>query len=359
MGIYRHADAARQAGDEARRATATCATKQGCPVRTGAAGQTEHMRAIQITEFGGPEVLRLADLPDPQPGPGQVLIQVSHAGVNYADTHQAENTYLAASELPMVPGAEVVGRTPDGRRVVALVTGGYAEMAVAPQATAFDVPDDVDDATALGLVIQGATAWLLLQRSVHLMPGESVVVHAAAGGVGSLAVQLAKLAGAGRVIATASTDEKRRLALDLGADVAVDPSEPDLRAALREANDGRRVDVVLEMTGGRVTDESLAALAPFGRLAYYGMASRRPPKPVQFGALLSHSTTVAGMWLPHAFGLPGNVVVDAMTQLFSLVKQGRLQVVTGGEYGLSEARQAHEALRARRTSGKLMLDPTR
>lgn len=186
-----------------------------------------------------------------------------------------------------------------------------------------------------------------------------MVVHAAAGGVGSLAVQLAKIAGAGRVIATASSEEKRRLALDLGADVAVDPAASDLRNVLREANNGQRVDVVLEMTGGRVTDESLAALAPFGRLAYYGMASRRPPKPVSFGALLSHSATVAGMWLPHAFGLPGNIVGDAMAQLFTLVQDGRLRAVAGGEYGLSEARRAHEDLLARRTSGKLILDPAR
>jgi NADPH2:quinone reductase len=317
------------------------------------------MRAIQISEFGGPEVLTLTEVPDPEPGPGQLLIEVSHAGVNYADTHQSENTYLASSELPMVPGGEVVGRTADGRRVVALVSGGYAQKAVAPPSRAFDVPDGVDDATALALVIQGTTAWLLLHRSVHLNPGESVVVHAAAGGVGSLAVQLAKIAGAGRVIATASSEDKRRLALDLGADVAVDPAAPDLRGALREANNGQRVDVVLEMTGGRVTDESLAALAPFGRLAYYGMASRRPPKPISFGSLLSHSATVAGMWLPHAFGLPGDVVSGAMARLFSLVREGRLRVVAGGEYGLSEARQAHEALLARRTSGKLMLDPAR
>jgi len=317
------------------------------------------MRAIQITEFGGPEVLMLTELPDPAPGPGQLLIEVSHAGVNYADTHQSENSYLAPSRLPMVPGGEVVGRTADGRRVVALVTGGYAEKAIAVPAMAFDVPDEVDDATALALVVQGTTAWVLLHRTVHLAPGESVVVHAAAGGVGSLAVQLAKIAGAGRVIATASTEEKRQLALDLGADVAVDATEPDLTEALRGANDGRRVDVVLEMTGGRVTDQSLAALAPFGRLAYYGMASRRPPKRVDFGSLLSHSATVAGMWLPHAFGLPGNVVGDAMAVLFSLVKEGRLRVVAGGEYGLSQARRAHEALLARQTSGKLILDPVR
>lgn len=318
------------------------------------------MRAIQITEFGGPEALGLVELPDPEHGPGQVLIEVSRAGVNYADTHQAENSYLSPATLPMIPGAEVAGRTPDGRRVVALSgTGGYAQLALAPEQLAWDIPAGIDDATALGLVVQGTTAWVLLRKSVHLEPGESVVVHAAAGGVGTLAVQLAKAWGAGRVIATASTEDKRKLALELGADVAVDPAVPDLTASLIEANGGHRVDTVLEMTGGTVTDQSLRALAPFGRLGFYGMASRQPPSPIQPANLMAHSTAIAGMWLPHVFTLPGDVMGTALADLFALVQDGTLRVVPGGEYPLSEARRAHEDLRARRTSGKLVLDPAR
>jgi NADPH2:quinone reductase len=316
------------------------------------------MRAIVVTEFGGPEVLVPAEVPEPEPGPGQLLIAVDRAGVNYADTHQAENSYLSRTVLPLIPGGEVVGRTPDGRRVVAMLTaGGYAERAVADPVSAFDVPDAVDDVTALAMVVQGVTAWLLLRRSVHLEPGETVVVHAAAGGVGSLAVQLARAWGAGRVIATASSPTKGELALSLGADAVVDAEAPDMTAALREANDGRRVDVVLDMTGGRVTDQSLVALAPFGRLAFYGMASREPPKPVAPASLLAHSTTVAGMWLPHAYRIPG-LVPRAMTELLDLVTKGSLRAVAGGEYPLSQARRAHEDLRARRTTGKLVLDPS-
>ncbi|WP_067964723.1 quinone oxidoreductase family protein [Nocardiopsis trehalosi] len=318
------------------------------------------MRAIQITEFGGPEVLRPAEVDDPRPGPGEVLIDVAHAGVNYADTHQAENTYLAETRLPLVPGSEVAGRTADGRRVVAMVGGGgYAERAAAPEGMVFAVPDGVDDVAALALLVQGATAWVLLRKSVRLDPGESVVVHAAAGGVGSIAVQLAKAFGAGRVIATASSPEKRELALELGADAAVDSRADDMTAALVEANEGRRVDAVLDMTGGRVTDESVRALAPFGRLAFYGMASREEPSPVRFGNLLRHSTSVSGMWLPHAFGLPGGVVHRAMGELFDLVTAGTLRTVTGGVYPLSEAAAAHEALRSRATTGKLALDTSR
>ncbi|WP_106177125.1 quinone oxidoreductase family protein [Prauserella shujinwangii] len=318
------------------------------------------MRAVHVTEFGGPEVLQHVELPDPEPGPDQVLVEVEHAGVNYADTHQAENSYLAPSSLPLVPGGEVAGRTPDGRRVVALLDGGgYAQRAVAAPGRVFDVPDGVDNVTALAMLVQGTTAWVLLRRNAHLEPGESVVVHAAAGGVGSIAVQLAKAWGAGRVIATASSEEKRELALGLGADVAVDSRAEDMTTALREANGGSRVDVVLDMTGGRITDESVAALAPFGRLAFFGMASRRPPQPVQLPSLLKHSTSVSGMWLPHVFRLPGNVFGTALAELFDLVRDGRIRAVPGGEYGLTEAREAHEALRARGTVGKLVLDTSR
>ncbi|TWP48197.1 NADPH:quinone oxidoreductase family protein [Lentzea tibetensis] len=323
------------------------------------------MRAIQITEFGGPEVLQQVELPDPVPGPGEVLIDVSRAGLNYADTHQAENSYLSSYTVPLVPGGEVVGTTADGRRVVALTpgTGGYAEKAVAPTLTTFDVPEGVDDLTALSLIVQGATAWLLLRKSAHLEAGESVVVHAAAGGVGTIAVQLAKLWGAGRVIATASSDDKRKLALDLGADVAIDSRSTDMTADLIEANGGRRVDIVLDMTGGATTDQSIVALAPFGRLAFYGMASRERPKAIELGNLLSHSTTVAGMWLPHALRVRdaahGTLAHRAMAELFQLVLEGKVKAIPGGEYGMGEIRQAHEDLRSRRTQGKLLLDPSR
>ncbi|MEV6901521.1 NADPH:quinone oxidoreductase family protein [Amycolatopsis sp. NPDC051372] len=317
------------------------------------------MRAVQVTEFGGPEVLTPVELPEPTPQTGQVLIDVDRVGVNYADTHQAENSYLAPSKLPLVPGGEVVGRTQDGKRVVALLNGGggYAEKAVAEEAMAFEVPEGVDDLNALSMLVQGATAWILLRKNAHLQPGESVVVHAAAGGVGSIAVQLAKVWGAGRVIATASSEEKRDLALELGADVAVDSRAENMTETLMQANGGKRIDIVLDMVGGTTTDQSIAALAPFGRLAFYGMAGRQQPKPVELRNLLGHSTTVTGMWLPHVFRLPGNVFGTALTELFTLIQDGKLKAIAGGEYALADARAAHEALRSRGTVGKLLLDP--
>lgn len=203
------------------------------------------MRAVQITRFGGPEVLDVVDLPDPVPGDGEQLYEVSAAGINYADTHQTENSYLAQQQLPLIPGTEFVG-TPagGGPRVVGLApAGGYAEKVVAPSRFTWEVPDGVSDEQALALVIQGATAWHMLRTSTHMQPGESVVVIAGAGGVGSLAIQLAKHWGAGRVIATASSPEKRALTEELGADASVDPALADddpktFTAALREANDG-------------------------------------------------------------------------------------------------------------------------
>src|ERR671920_1144041 len=323
------------------------------------------MRAVQITRFGGPEVLEMADVPEPTPGQGQQLYDVSTAGINFADTHQIENSYLAAQELPLIPGAEFVG-TPvgGGQRVVGLLGGGgYAEKVVAHDFLTWPVPDGVSDEQALSVVLQGSTAWHLLRTSAHMAEGESVVVIAGAGGVGSLAVQLAKQWGAGRVIATASSPEKRGLCEELGADATVDPAlaEDDPKnftAALREANGGKRVDIVLEMTGGKVFDGSMSALAPFGRLAAYGMAGRVPPKPVQAPSLMGTSRAVIGFWLAHCMARP-QMMDAAMHDLLPMVAEGSLRAIGGGRYPLSAVREAHQDLLARRTTGKLVLDPRR
>ena len=316
------------------------------------------MRAIQIQEFGGPEVLELRELEDPVAGDGAVVLDVSAAGVNWADTHQAENTYLAPSSLPLVPGGEAVGTTPDGRRVVALLGGGgYAEKAVAHPAAMWDVPDGVSDAQALALVLQGTTAWHLLRTSAALRQGETVVVHAAAGGVGTIAVQLAKRFGAGRVIGVASSDEKRALAERLGADATVDSSSPDgLKDALIEANGGQRVDVVLEMVGGETFAQSLSALAPFGRLAHFGQAGREGAPQVDPGRLMATSRGVLGFWLAHMIAKP-EMLREALDDMFAAVQAGELETIAGGEYPLAEARRAHEDIRSRTTTGKLILTP--
>lgn len=314
------------------------------------------MRAIQIQTFGGPEVMQVTDLPDPAPTSGHVVIEVTLAGVNYADTHQTENSYLSQQTLPMTPGGEVAG-TVDGRRVVALLgNGGYAERVAVPEQSLIEVPDGVTDAQALALLVQGLTAWHLLRTSTHMAVGESVLVHAAAGGVGTLAVQLAKRWGAGRVIAAASSEEKRALALDLGADVAVNGTSDTLKDDIEAANEGRKVDVILEMTGGSVTDDSLAALAPFGRLAFFGMASREAPSPVDLGGLMGRSRGVIGFWLVHCFADVPRLIAAPLQELFGLVASGELQPITGPSYPLADAPRAHHDLRERRTTGKVTLD---
>ena len=316
------------------------------------------MRAVQITEFGGPEVLRLTELPDPEPSGELQVVEVDSAGVNYADTHQTEDSYLSRTTLPLVPGSEVVGRLPDGTRVAAFaLSGGYAERALVHPAMSFPLPEGVSDGQALALLVQGLTAWHLLRTCTHLAPGESVVVHAAAGGVGTLAVQLAKAWGAGTVIGVASSKAKRDLAASLGADVTVDAGAPDLKAALEEANGGK-VDIVLEMVGGPTLDASIAALAPFGRLATFGMASRSPSRPIEPGALMSRSRAVIGFWLAHCFSRPQAMLQPQMAELLALVQAGALRPVGGGTYPLGEAHRAHEDLLSRASQGKLVLDCT-
>jgi NADPH:quinone reductase len=316
------------------------------------------MRAIQMQEFGGPEVLQLVELPTPEPAEGEVLIKVGRAGLNYADTHQRTNSYLAKATLPLIPGSEVAGvREDTGERVVALCgAGGYAEYATAPGALTFPIPDGVDDGTALALLLQGLTAWHLYRTCARVQPGETVVIIAAAGGVGSLAVQLGKPLGAGRVIAVASSQSKRELTLELGADAAVDAAPEGLAERLVEANLGEKVDAVFEMAGGRVFEECMSALAPFGRCVTYGIASEEP-NTVSTGSLMRRSQAVVGFWLMDCIGRPA-MIDDALADLFARVAAGELRVVVGGTYPLAEAAQAQVDLRERRTTGKVLLDPT-
>jgi len=316
------------------------------------------MRAIQMSEFGGPEVLELVELPVPDPADGEVLIRVTRAGLNFADTHRRTNTYLAKDQLPLVPGSEVAGTREDtGERVVALCgDGGYAEYTTAPGSLTFPIPDGIDDDTAVALVLQGLTAWHLYRMCGRLAPGENVVVHAAAGGVGSLAVQLGRPMGAGRVIATASTEDKRALALQLGADAAIDGAPEQLSERLIEANLGRPIDIVFEMAGGPVFEQSLAALGPFGRLVTYGIASGHS-NTVRSGDLMRSSRAVVGFWLMHCIGRPA-MLDEALADLFERVAAGELRVVTGPAYALADAAQAQTDLAARRTTGKVALDPT-
>ena len=313
------------------------------------------MKAIQITAFGGPESMHLVDLAEPVPAPGQELIEVTSIGINYADTHQTENSYLSPQKLPLVPGIEVVGIA-NGRRVLAPVDGGgYAQKALANTAAMIEIPNGVSDEQALCMLVQGSTAWHILKTVGHLQKSESVVIHAAAGGVGTIAIQLAKMWGA-KVIAVASSESKRALAKSLGADVVIDADQDKLKDAILEANGGKPVNLVLEMVGGKTFDVSLDVLAPFGRLVTFGMASRTAPTPIHPGVLMGGSKTITGFWLAHCFGKK-ELLNDVITELFSLVIEGKLKPVIGATFGLSQATAAHQAMLARETTGKITLNP--
>ncbi|HZA59799.1 MAG TPA: NADPH:quinone oxidoreductase family protein [Solirubrobacterales bacterium] len=315
------------------------------------------MKAIQIEEFGGPEQMKVAELADPEPADGTVVVNVARSGVNFADTHAIRNDYLAEQALPLVPGGEISGTTSDGRRVAAMLGGGgYAQKVAVPEAFLVPVPDEVNDDEAAGLLLQGVTAHCLLHHCAHVREGESVVIEAAAGGTGSLAVQLAKRAGA-KVIALASSDEKRKLAERLGADATADSRAEDLTAEIIEANGGDKTDVVLHMSGTGF-QAGLKALDTLGRIVVFGNAARHPNQ-VETNYLLQTSKSVIGFWLVPMIVKRRDLVTAAIGELLGAVASGELEVVIGGVYPLSEAARAHEELAARRSTGKLLLDPSK
>jgi NADPH:quinone reductase len=312
------------------------------------------VKAIQIEEFGGPENFRFVDVPDPEGGDGMVVVDISRAGINWADTHAVRNDYLAEQELPLVPGAEIAGTTADGRRVAALIgNGGYAQRALVPEPFLVPLPDEVSDDQAAGILLQGLTAHALLHYCAHVEEGETVVVEAAAGGTGSLAVQLAKRAGA-KVIGLASSEEKRGYAERLGADATADSRADDLKEAILEANGGEKVDVVLHMSGTGFEDE-MATLGMLGRMVVFGNAARHPNE-VHTNYLLQTSKSVLGFWLIALIAGKRELIASMIGDLLGAVASGELEVVIGNTYPLSEAARAHEDMQERNTTGKLLLD---
>ncbi|WP_346427651.1 NADPH:quinone oxidoreductase family protein [Streptomyces sp. AcE210] len=317
---------------------------------------------MQHDRFGGPEVLEEVEVADPVAKPGETLVEVEAAGVNFGDTKDiagelAQGPYAVKGPLPHIPGMEVVGRTPDGRRVLGyLRQGGYAAKAAVAERDLAVLPPELSAGTALALLVQGLTAWHLLRTVARVRPGESVVVHAAAGGTGSLAVQLAREFSAGRVIATASSEEKRALALEFGADVAIDGEADGYRERVLDANRGQPVDIVLDAVGGPVLDASLDVLGFLGRLVTYGASSRQSSTAIPPSRLATESITVGGFWLTPLITNNG-AGGKALDELLDLAARGRLRPLVGAEYDLGRARDAHEDLMGRRTKGKLILLP--
>ena len=312
------------------------------------------MKAIKITEFGGPEVMRYLDVEEPIAKDGEVILEVTGIGINYADTHQTEDSYLSKQELPLIPGLEVVG-TFEGKRYLAGAANAYAERVAVAKNQLIPIPDSITDGQALAMFVQGTTAWHILKTIGHVKPGESVLIHAAAGGVGTIAIQLAKVWGA-KVIAVASSQSKRDLAKRLGADVAISAESEGLKERIIEANGGKRVDLVLEMVGGKTFDQSLEALATFGRIVTFGMASRTPMSMIHPAQLMGRSQTLSGFWLANCFGKK-ELMTDVIAELFALIAAGSLEVIVGATFPLSKADEAHRSILARESTGKVVLDP--
>jgi NADPH2:quinone reductase len=326
------------------------------------------MKTVRFHKTGGPEVLIYEDVATPEPGSGQVQIRVEAVGVNFADVlRRRGDDYPEASPTPFTLGGEVAGRIsklgPDvqgfsiGDPVYATTrTGGYAQYAVVASQAVVPLPEGISPAEATTLVIQGLTAALAIRDGGRLQNGESVLVEAAAGGVGSFAVQLARLSGAGKVIAAASTAEKRAFAEALGAHASVDYTESGWPSKVRELTDGKGVDIILEMTGGNTVGHALDALGPFGRMVVYGQASGEEAF-VNPQRLTVDNQAVVGFYIGAYFARRPDLIKATLEEIVQHVREGRIRLQVGAILPLSKADEAHRRLETRQTTGKIVLQP--
>jgi NADPH:quinone reductase len=306
------------------------------------------MKAIVLSETGGPEQLRLAEVPDPVPGDGQVLVRVRAAGINFLDVLVRQGRYPQAPPLPTVPGAEIAGEI-DGRRVMALPSrdgGGYAELVAVDEDVLVPLPDGATFEEGASFLLAFLTAWIPLTRQVRIGEGTTVLVHAASGGVGSACVRVARHLGA-RVVATAGSEEKRRSALELGAEEAYGYDEFAGRV---------RADVVLDPVGGDVFTRSLAVLNPLGSLVAIGFAGGWW-EPFDPAPLVGRNVGVVGFYLGRLMRHRPDVVRDATCELLELWQAGALAPIVGATFPLARAAEAHRLIEERRHVGKVVLVP--
>lgn len=322
------------------------------------------MLAVVIEQYGGPEVLQLATVDDPTPGPGELLVRTGAIGVNYIDTYQRSGHYPVP--LPFITGREGAGTVAAvgsgatefvvGDRVAwAGIPSSYAELVVVPASRALPVPDDVDDETSAAVPLQGMTAHYLITSTYPVQSGDTVLVHAAAGGVGLLLVQLAKARGA-RVIGTVSTEEKEKLARQAGADEIIRYTEQEVAAEVRRLTDDVGVAAVYDGVGASTFDASLASLRARGVLALFG-GSSGPVPPLDPQRLNSAGSVYLTRPSLSDYVATREELMWRATELFGAIRAGQLNVRLGGRYPLAEAARAHEDLQSRRTTGKLLLLP--
>ncbi|MCZ7497337.1 zinc-binding dehydrogenase [Agrobacterium tumefaciens] len=322
------------------------------------------MKAVRFHQTGGPDVLVYEDVPDPTPKAGEVLVRIEAVGLNYADVMRRRgDDYPEASPTPFILGVEAAGTVAalgDGVTAPAVGTrvlvvpgaGGYAQYISVPAATVIPLPEGFDAVHAAALVAHGVTAAIALRKSGRLVEGETVLIEGAAGGLGSFLVQLAKLYGAGKVIAAASTPEKRAMAEKLGADATVDYTQPDWPLKVKELTGGKGVDLILETAGGDVVNQALDALAPFGRMVFLGQSSGRSAQ-IDPWRLTVHNHSVIGMYVAAYAAL----VPETIGELIGYLSAGKLSINVGAVLPLSKAAEAHRLLENRLTTGKVVLKP--
>jgi NADPH2:quinone reductase len=325
--------------------------------------EEDDVRAVRFHGHGGPDVLRVEEVPIPETRPGMVQVRVRAAGLNFADVLQRQGRYVDPVRLPASAGLEVAGEVSAlgegvsglrvGQRVMGLARGAFAEYAVTLPQLLFAIPDTMSDEEAAALPIQGLTAYHGLKTMARLAPGERVLVHAAAGGVGLLSSQVAKCLGAAAVYGTASTADKRALAEQHGVDATIDYTREDLVARVKELTEGKGVDVVMDGVGGEVLLKSLDCLATFGRVVMYGRASG-VSSPLDPWRLVPQSWSVLGFYLPRIFQRPG-LPEAGMAELTRWYQEGRLRIVVGQTFDLAAVGDAQRALEGRQTVGKVVI----
>jgi NADPH2:quinone reductase len=322
------------------------------------------MKAVVFEKLGGPEVMKIAELPKPEVQPGTVLIKVRAAGINFADTLFRQGQYLIQPQLPDTPGFEASGEieavgagVPNfkpGQRVAAMGSKMYAEYALAPASQVIAIPNSITFEHAAAFPAQVLTAWHLLYTAHETKPGQTVLVHSAAGGVGIAAVQIAKAAGA-RVIGTVSNASKAALIKEYGADDAIDYVANDFAVEANRITGGRGVDLILDAVGATTLDKGLTCLAPFGHLILYGRAGGQP-EPLNLLTLFQKSAKVSAFTLYTVAGLP-DLASRGIEDSFRLIAEGKLKLLVGKSFPLAQAVDAHQFMESRQSTGKLLLIP--
>lgn len=321
------------------------------------------MKAVVFVKVGGPEVMKIAEVPKPEVKPGTVLIKVRAAGINFADTLFRNGQYVMQPQLPDTPGLEAAGEIDAvgagvtnlkvGQRVAALGSKMYAEYAIAPATQVIPIPDSLSFENAAAVPVQVLTAWHMLHTAHQTTPGQTVLVHSAAGGVGIVAVQIAKAAGA-RVIGTVSSDSKAALAKEYGADEVINYATKDFAAEANRITGGRGVDLILDAVGSTL-DRGITCLGPFGHLILYGRSGGMP-EPLNLFRLFDKSTKVSGFTL-YTVGAAPDVMRRGIEESFKLIAEGKVRLLVGRSFPLAQAAEAHKFMESRQSTGKLVLIP--